>query len=57
MRNLLLAERFHVKPLEIEDDPIDRWLVYMHVMGIQGDVQELTEGLPHDEPLTREDDA
>lgn len=57
MRNVLLAERFHTTPLEIEDGDMDSWLTYMHVLAIESDVRELSAGLENDEPLYREDDA
>ena len=56
-RNVMLAERFGCTPLDIEDGEADRWLKYLGVMGIEGEVRELGQGVPDTEPLMREGDA
>lgn len=57
VRNVILAERFGVTPLEVESGDTDRWLMYIQVMGIEGDFIHASEGVPREEPVFREGDV
>jgi hypothetical protein len=50
-RTLMLAERFHVPPWEVENAPADRVLFWIQVMGIEGQVSADREGMAPDEIL------
>lgn len=51
--NVLIGERFGRFPWEVEDAPLDRYLVYRNVLGIEAEIKGLLEGLEPDEPLVR----
>lgn len=57
VRTLQLAERFGLSPLQIEDEDADRWLRYLQVLGVEGEVRALGHGVADDEPIVREGDA
>ena len=55
MRNILLAERFGVTPLDIEEADSDRWLPYFQAMAIEAEVRGLAFGLGPEDPLNLDD--
>lgn len=51
-----LAERFHVLPWHIEDEPTDRVLHYVGLLSIEGEWRNDTAGLEPGEEFYDEDD-
>jgi hypothetical protein len=56
-RTLALAERFHVLPWRLAEEPADEVLHWMAVMGVEGEVSAAREGMPSDELLYWDDSA
>ncbi len=50
-RTLALAERFHVLPWNLAEEPADEVLHWMAVMGVEGEVSAAREGMSPDETL------
>lgn len=53
MAALLLAERFGKWPWELDEQPTDKVLHYMAIMGVQGEARTAMDGLKPDEPFYR----
>ncbi|HET7183003.1 MAG TPA: hypothetical protein VFI15_12295 [Candidatus Limnocylindrales bacterium] len=51
--NVLIGERFGRFPWEVEDAPLDRYLIYRAVLAAEAEARALLDGLDPDEPLIR----
>lgn len=55
-RILVLAERFHVLPWQLEREPLEDVMRWISILGVEGEVLSDRAGLPATEPIFYEDD-